>query len=79
MDKLNQKLVKMPGKFGELAEQLGDVGTKLGTIYVAWKTFTGGLKVGQEIFKQFGDGAGYSLESIKNGFTDIGGKVKNFF
>lgn len=79
MDKLNQKLVKMPGKVGELAEQLGSVGTKLGTIYVAWKTFTGGLKVGQEIFKQFGDGAGYSLESIKNGFTDIGIKAKNFF
>ena len=79
MDKLNQKLVKMPGKVGELAEQLGDVGTKLGAIYVAWKTFTGGLKAGQEIFKQFGDGAGYSLESIKNGFTDIGSKAKNFF
>ena len=79
MDKLNEKLVKMPGKVGELAEQLGSIGTKLGTIYAAWKTFTGGLKVGQEIFKQFGDGAGYSLESIKNGFTDIGSKVKNFF
>lgn len=79
MDKLNEKLVKMPGKFGELAEQLGSVGAKIGTIYAAWKTLTGGLKVGNEIFKQFGDGAGYSLESIKNGFTDLGSKAKNYF
>lgn len=79
MSKLNSELTKMPGKFGKISEQLGGVGAKLGTIYAAWKAFTGGLKIGQAIFQQFGDGAGYSLESIGNGFRDLGNKAKNFF
>lgn len=79
MSKLNAELTKMPGKFGKISEQIGGVGAKLGTVYACWKALEGGLKIGQGIFKQFGDGAGYSLESIKNGFTDLGSKAKNFF
>lgn len=79
VDGLNKELTKMPGKFGKISEQIGGVGAKLGTVYACWKALEGGLKIGQGIFKQFGDGAGYSLESIKNGFTDLGSKAKNFF
>lgn len=79
VDGLNKELTKMPGKFGKISEQLGGVASKLGTVYAAWKAFTGGLKIGQAIFNQFGDGAGYSLESIKSGFVDLGSKAKNFF
>lgn len=79
MDKLNHELTKMPGKFGKISEQLGGVGAKLGTVYAMWKSFETGLSIGHKIFNTFSDGATYSLDSIKNGFTQLGTSAKNFF
>lgn len=79
VDGLNRELTKMPGKFGKISEQLGGVAGKLGTVYAAWKSFEGGVKIGGKVFETFGDGAGYSLESIGNGFSSLWSKAKNFF
>lgn len=79
VDGLNKELTKMPGKFGKISEQLGGVAGKLGTVYAIWKSFTGGLQIGHKVFETFSDGAGYSLESISNGFTTLWTKTKNYF
>lgn len=79
LDKADQKLAKLPGHFGKMAEGMGKVGGAIGMAYAAWKTFEGGVSIGRKIFEQFGDGAGYTLDSIKNGFSSLWDNIKNGF
>lgn len=76
-DGLSGKLQKMPGLVGDITGSFGKVGASIGYAYVAYQTFEKGVKAGNAIFEQFGDGAGYSLESIGNGFSTLGDKIKN--
>lgn len=57
---------------------MGGLAEKIGTLYVSWKTFTGGITAGNKVFETFSDGAGYSLESIGNGFSTLWTKTKNY-
>ena len=79
VSELNKELTKIPGRFGEISQHLGGVAEKLGTVYVVWKTFTGAIKIGNKLFEMFSNGAGFSLESIKNGFSTLRTTAKNFF
>lgn len=69
--KLSNGLTKLPGKLGDVISGFGQVGSAIGAVYLSWKTFQEGLKIGQAIFKQFGDGASYTLESVGNGFKSL--------
>lgn len=78
MQGMQKSLVKMPGMFGKISESIGGVGTAIGSVFAAWKVFSEGVKIGHKIFEQFSDGAGYSLESIGNGFKNLGEKAMNW-
>lgn len=76
---INKELTKLPGKIGAIAGNLGGLATALGAAYTVYKTFVTGVSVGKKAFEAFGDGAGYTLESIGNGFSSLWTKTKNFF
>ena len=74
---ITKELTKIPGKIGAISSSLGGLAIGLGVVYAGIKTFIGGVTVGKKAFETFGNGAGYTLDSIAGGFSNISTKIKN--
>ena len=70
---------KLGGNVADFAGAFGKLGGSIGIVYAGFQAFLGSFKIADKFFQSFTREGTISLDSIKDGFKNLGHSIKEFF